>query len=126
MESKKINCSFCDKEIECPEDMMKYDKHACYSCFKKIGKEIPEDGLGNVHVDMPPEEMDPEEVVAMLGAHAFQDFWKETKDELKSMSKKEAVETSFMNGCRFIFEFMRQSKEGHDPEDFCKCHQEND
>ena len=30
-----VNCSFCNKQIPCPKDMLSYEKHVCDECFEK-------------------------------------------------------------------------------------------
>lgn len=65
----KVNCSYCGKEIECHEDMIKAEKHMCFSCFKKLGNEIkPEDiGSNKVHVDIPIEKLK-EEIPSLIAS----------------------------------------------------------
>lgn len=55
MDGKMINvkCDFCGKEIECPEDLMNPEKHACYGCFWENPEKIGEIELGKLHVDTP-------------------------------------------------------------------------
>lgn len=59
--SVKVNCSFCGKEIECPEDMLeKSKKHMCYECFQNAGELAKGEDLGEVHVDIPMDEIEDE------------------------------------------------------------------
>ena len=60
MEEKsiKVNCSFCGKGIECPENMMQSKKHMCYTCFQNAGELSKGEDLGQVHVDIPMDKMD--------------------------------------------------------------------
>jgi len=52
----KVNCNWCSKEIECPENMLT-KKHMCYECFKKLGKEIKLKKAERVHIDIPTKEL---------------------------------------------------------------------
>lgn len=50
----KVNCSFCGKEIECPENMKNSEKHACFDCFQKISRNPRKrKKIGKVHVAIP-------------------------------------------------------------------------
>ena len=98
----KVNCSFCGKEIECPEDMLESsEKHMCFECFQNMDrKEMPRD-LSKVHVDIPMNKVDeiiPEEMTNSLIEEVFPDVWQERKKELKEMSKKEIAEEMFGEG----------------------------
>jgi len=108
--SVKVNCSFCSKEIECPEDMLeKSKKHMCYECFQNAGELAKGEDLGDVHVDIPMDKMDelvPENLTNSLVAEAFPDVWKERKDELKSMSKKDLAEEMFGTGAYIAIQQM--------------------
>lgn len=55
MEISKAKCSFCGKEIECPENMKKAKKHCCADCFLKIMANPPKKGLKGLHADIPTE-----------------------------------------------------------------------
>ena len=111
----KINCSFCATEIECPENMMHYEKHACYNCYKKIGKEIPKENLGKIHVDVPKDEMvkTGEFLEAIIGK-GFEQFMSQSKNELKMASKKEAMREAFMAGASFMLQFIDSNAKEHD------------
>ncbi|MDH7517867.1 MAG: hypothetical protein QHH19_05945 [Candidatus Thermoplasmatota archaeon] len=53
----KVKCSFCGKDIECPEEMLKTSKkHMCSECFQKADALKIDDDLENIHVDMPLDE----------------------------------------------------------------------
>ena len=101
-ESVKVNCSFCGKEIECPKDMLqKSKKHMCYDCFQNAGELAKGADLGEVHVDIPMDKMDeliPENLTNSLVEEAFPDVWKERKEELKAMSKRDLAEEMFGAG----------------------------
>ena len=99
--SVKVNCSFCGKEIECPENMLKSKKHMCYNCFQNAGELAKGEDLGQVHVDIPMDKMDeliPENLTNSLVEEAFPDVWKERKEELKAMSKRDLAEEMFGTG----------------------------
>ena len=97
--SVKVNCNFCGKEIECPENMLeKSEKHMCFECFQNPTEEIRKEGLKNVHVDMPMDKFDeavPEAMTNSLVKEAFPEIWQERKKELKEMTKKELAEEMF-------------------------------
>jgi len=108
--SVKVNCSFCGKEIECPEDMLeKSKKHMCYECFQNTGELAKGEDLGEVHVDIPMDKMDeliPENMTNALVKEAFPDVWKERKEELKAMSKKDLAEEMFGTGAYIAIQQM--------------------
>jgi len=55
----KVNCDFCGKDMECPEEMLKTSKrHMCYTCFQnsKNIKNVRGEELKNIHVDVPMDE----------------------------------------------------------------------
>ena len=101
-ESVKVNCSFCGKEIECPKDMLqKSKKHMCYDCFQNAGELAKGEDLGKVHVDIPMDkmyELIPENLTNSLVKEVFPDVWKERKEELKAMSKRDLAEEMFGAG----------------------------
>ncbi len=100
--SVKVSCSFCGKEIECPEDMLERSKkHMCYECFQNAGELAKGEDLGEVHVDIPMGKMDeliPENMTNALVEDAFPEVWKERKEELKTMSKRDLAEEMFGAG----------------------------
>ncbi len=109
-ESVKVNCSFCGKRIECPEDMLeKSKKHMCYECFQNVGELAKGEDLREVHVDIPMDKMDeliPENLTNSLVEEAFPDVWKERKEELKAMSKKDLAEEMFGTGAYIAIQQM--------------------
>jgi len=108
--SVRVNCSFCGKEIECPEDMLENSKkHMCYECFQNAGELAKGEDLGEVHVDIPMDKMDeliPENLTNSLVEEAFPDVWKERKEELKAMSKKDLAEEMFGTGAYIAIQQM--------------------
>jgi hypothetical protein len=108
-ESVKINCSFCNKEIECPKEMLNSKKHACYECFEKLQDELPDEEIQNMHVDIPMDKMDDiaaKVFIEKIMDGVFPEFWKEAKDELKDMSRKDAVIYAFIAGAKSMFDEM--------------------
>src|SRR3989344_4575779 len=109
-ESVKVNCSFCGKEIECPKDMLqKSKKHMCYDCFQNAGELAKGADLGEVHVDIPMDKMDeliPENLTNSLVEEAFSDVWKERKEELKAMSKRDLAKEMFGTGAYIAIQQM--------------------
>src|SRR3989338_3953521 len=104
MTSVKVNCSFCQKEIECPEDMLNAEKHACFKCFQDLEEKLSEEEIDKIHVDIPTKEMDDfiaESTVNLLMENVFPRVWSEKKSELKELSKKELAEEMFSAGAGF-------------------------
>lgn len=109
LKSVKVNCSFCEKEIECPENMLGSKKHMCYDCFQNAGELAKGQDLGQVHVDIPMDKMDeliPENLTNSLVGEAFPDIWKERKEELKAMSKRNLAEEMFGTGAYIAIQQM--------------------
>ncbi len=108
--SVKVNCSFCGKEIECPEDMLqKSKKHMCYDCFKNAKELVKEEELKEIHVDIPVNEMNEfvsEHLTNSLVEEIFPNVWKERKKELKEMSKKDLAEGMFRIGAYIAIQEM--------------------
>ena len=112
-----VNCSFCGNEIECPEDMLEESKkHMCYECF--ITKELSDEEIKDVHVDIPTDKM-PEITAAGMAdgmvKEAFPELWSERKSGLKQMSKKDLAQEMFGAGIYFgvktFMESMKQKEE---------------
>ena len=73
----------------------------CYECFQNAGELAKGEDLGEVHVDIPMDKMDeliPENLTNSLVEEAFPDVWKERKEELKAMSKRDLAEEMFGTG----------------------------
>ncbi len=118
--SIKVNCSFCEKEIECPENMLHSKKHMCYDCFQNVGELAKGEDLGQVHVDIPIGKMDeliPENLTNSLVKEAFPDVWSERKPELKAMSKKELAEEMFGTGAYIAIQQMLASMKKMDEDE---------
>ncbi len=102
VKSVKVNCSFCGSDMECPENMLQEsEKHMCFECFQnKDEKNIPDD-ISKVHIDIPKEKLldnIPDAITSSMVEELFPDIWKEKKEELKEMSKKELAEEMFGAG----------------------------
>ena len=94
----KVNCSWCGREIECPEDMLNAEKHGCFECFKKLEEgKIKIENPEKVHFDIPSEEL-ATKVAEIYCEKAFPEIWNQNKKELKELSKKELAETMFRLG----------------------------
>ncbi len=103
--SVKVNCSFCGKEIECPEDMLKdAEKHACFECFEDREDKfagLSEEEIGKIHVDYPLEELNSrmaKDLADELVEQEFSEVWSDMKDDFKESSKKELAEEMFWQG----------------------------
>ena len=96
----KVECSFCGKGMECPEEMLKTSKkHMCHECFIKMEPQGEE--MKDVHVDIPTEHL-PETIASgmadSLVTDMFPELWNERKDGLKDLSKKELAIEMFGAG----------------------------
>ncbi|MEK6887833.1 MAG: hypothetical protein AABX14_02695, partial [Candidatus Aenigmatarchaeota archaeon] len=114
--SVKVNCSFCGKEIECPENMLNAEKHACYECFEKImekkgGEKMTEEEIERIHVDIPRDKADEIADNYMINSvvdEAFPRFWKDKKDSLKDMPRRDAVYYAFGSGATAMLGLVKQ------------------
>ena len=112
--SVKVNCSFCGKEIECPENMLDIEKHSCFECFEKIGEKMSEEEINRVHVDIPGDKADEiaeDYMINNIMDLAFPRFWKDEKENLKDMSRKDAVFYAFGSGARTMIDIMKRMDE---------------
>lgn len=92
--------------------MMNAEKHMCFECFKNPPEEMRNEDLKKVHVDMPRDKFDemvPEAMTNSLVEEAFPEIWKERKEELKNMSKKETAEEMFGAGAYIAINNMMQA-----------------
>ncbi len=87
----KVNCDFCDKKMECPEERLKTTKkHMCFECFNN--QNYPNEEMKNVHVDIPLQEMNEKvcsEMADKLMDSLFPGIWQEKKEDLREKSKKD-------------------------------------
>jgi len=111
----KANCSFCGREIECPENMMDIEKHACVECFQNLEKNPGGEDISKVHVDIPMDKLDimmPQILTDRMMEEVFPLLWKDKKSELKKMSRRELAEEMFGAGAYVMAETMiKMSKE---------------
>ncbi len=126
----RVNCSFCGAEMVCPPDMMDSEKHMCGDCFTNPEIVEREEDLEKVHIDVPKDKI-PEMVAGSLSEHlireVFPAMWKEKKEELKEMSKKNLAEEMFgwgaylaaqeilRNSGKFEEEEFEEGSEGKNP-----------
>ncbi len=99
VKSVKVNCDFCNKEMECPESMLNAKKQMCFECFNN--QNYPNEELKNVHVDMPTNEIHDKvcsEMADKMIDNVFPKMWQNKKDNLKEMSKKDLAEEMFGAG----------------------------
>ena len=100
--SVKVNCDFCEKQIECPKDMLeKSKKHMCHECFLEKAENGSDVELKDVHVDFPTENLIEEtanRMVTEMVDEMFPIVWTERKNELKEMSKKDLAYEMFGAG----------------------------
>lgn len=98
---ERVKCSFCGREIECPESMLDSEKHACFECFEKLKDNISKEELQRIHVDIPMEKLDeimPQALAGVLVENVFPGLWEERKNELKAMPRQRLAETMFVIG----------------------------
>jgi len=112
----KVKCSFCGKDIECPEEMLKTSKkHMCSECFQKADTLKIDQDLENIHVDMPMEEFTDiavDNFTQMVVNDVFPQIWSEKKEELKEFSKKDLSKEMFGAGVYLgIHAFLDSMKE---------------
>src|SRR3989338_9112023 len=109
----KVNCSFCSKEIPCPESMIKAEKHACYDCFLKLKEKLSEKEIEKIHVAIPTEKVMqamPDMVMSYAMEEIFPKLWKDKKEEFKEMSRKEVAEISFLAGIQIALKTIKDIK----------------
>jgi hypothetical protein len=107
----KVNCSFCGKEIECPEHMAKkVEKHLCFECFNSEDKistlgreeEFKKKVLsGKIHIDIPLCKLKdklPEVLAEKLTEEVFSMIWEKLKKDVGEYNKKELAEKMFYQG----------------------------
>ena len=119
----KVECSFCGKGMECPEEMLKTSKkHMCHECFIKM--EPQEEEMKDVHVDIPTDHLPQtmgSKMADTLVEEAFPGIWNERKEELKDRSKKELAIEMFgagvYLGVKTLLESMREAEEGDEDDD---------
>jgi hypothetical protein len=114
LKSVKVKCSFCGREIECPEHMLKdVERHMCFECFKGSSHklaDISEEEFRKIHIDIPKDKMDevmPDFLLNSILGDVFPKIWDERKDELKELSKKELAKEMFSQGIRSTLEVMQ-------------------
>ena len=101
VENKKINCSFCGKEITCPKDMLNVEKHSCGDCFTNLGDTWSREETGKIHVDIPKDKLGETMSNGMTNSlvkDVFPKVWLDRKGDLKKMSKRELAEEMFGSG----------------------------
>lgn len=116
----KANCSWCQKEIECPENMMDADKHICFDCFQKHEKELEKLKPGKLHIDIPMDEMGerlPEFMARALVEEHFPAIWNDEKNHLKKLQKKELCQAMFAAGALTALQAVKERGEQDEGED---------
>ncbi len=120
----KVKCSFCGKEIECPENMLKDSKkHMCFECFSNPSPELErlsEEEVSNIHIDIPRDKLDevmPDFITNNLMSKVFPGIWDERKDELKELSKKELAKVMFADGIRSALGFVKEMDDHYEDDE---------
>lgn len=100
--SVKVNCDYCEKEMECPKNMLETSKsHMCHECFLERVEKGSNEELKDVHVDFPTENLIEETANTMVNEmveKVFSNLWNDKKNELKEMSKKDLAYEMFGAG----------------------------
>lgn len=115
-EIQTIKCNFCDNRIECPEEMKNAEIHSCFECYEKMRDKLPKDE-SKIHVemtDLQAKEVMPEVLIGVLLEDIFPELWKENKEEIKEMSRRESSMMMFVEGAKSTLELMRQITEEDD------------
>lgn len=102
-----VNCFYCNKDLPCPEDMVKAERHSCYDCFLKVKENLSENEVEKIHVAIPKEQAlqaMPEMLMSYAMEEAFPKLWKDKKEEFKEMSRKEIAELSFLAGIQIMID----------------------
>lgn len=97
----KVKCSFCGKDMECPDELLKTSKrHMCYECFQKSDT-IRDKDMKDIHVDIPTNELS-DTIAESFADNAvdevFPRLWSEKKRDIKELSKKELSKEMFGAG----------------------------
>lgn len=94
---KKVNCSKCNLEMDCPESMLKAEHHICADCADKMA---PEDDLFAEEDEKESIETMKyaDEVVNELVDLKFEALWKNNKDDFKELSKKDLAREMLYEG----------------------------
>ena len=95
----KTKCDFCGKEMECPKNMLDL-KQCCFNCFRTLPEKMKDISPGKLHIDIPLNEADGinEFIAEDITERIFPQFWRENKEELKLMSKKDVAREMFASG----------------------------
>ena len=119
-DSVNVKCSFCGKEVPCPKNMINAEKHACFECFLKLQENLPEEEIKKVHVAIPKEkalQYFNTGMMQQLMEETFPEFWKDKKEELKEMSRREIAEYCFMIGAESMFVAMNDAADEFEKEE---------
>ena len=111
--SVKLNCDFCGKEIECPEDMLNAEKHSCFECFDKHAEKMTQEDVMKLHVDIPRDKFDTITDTYMISTvmEAFSEFWKDKKEDIKAMSRRDAIFYAFGSGATTMLDLVKHMDE---------------
>lgn len=99
-ETSYVDCSFCGKSIPCPDNMLQSEKHMCSDCIDDK-RYLELKGGSKVHFAIPNEEFADRMANAMVDEllqNEFPEIWKNAKDDIKEMSKKQISEEMFSHG----------------------------
>ena len=108
----KIKCTFCNKEIDCPESSKNSKIFICIDCVK-LGKadKLSDEEILDSYIEISDDDLDSMfDMVMDKVEQMFPDLWKRHKDEMRDLSKKELAEQMFMAGAQSVFTIMRKLK----------------
>lgn len=115
----KTKCDFCGREIECPRNAINL-KQCCFECFQKLPEKMDEIPVGKLHIDIPLNETDKmnEFVAGSITERIFPKIWKDEKDELKNMNRKDALQKVFAAGVLTALNYFHESMEEFEENNF--------
>lgn len=109
-----VPCSFCGKSIPCPPSMANKDKHSCFECFKQHAESWSQQDINQVHVAFPIDKIGdaiPEVMTDFLVKETFPGLWKERKEELKILQRRDLAQEMFGAGA---YSALRMMKDMHE------------
>lgn len=97
---QKVKCSECGSEMDCPEKMLNAENYLCADCTDELDEEEnPLESCGEFAENM--EYVD--KIVNELTELKLTDIWKNDKEELKEMSRKDLAREMLHEGMGSVF-----------------------
>lgn len=112
---QKVTCSECGKEMDCPENMLSAETHICADCTDEMtGDDNPLEAFGEFAETM----KYVDGIVNELTELKLAGIWKEDKEELKNMTRKELAREMLREGIGEAF--MLLATTGFPKEEFAR------